>query len=65
MPTLLTDLVPRELKLCGCGCGEPLEPRIDGKRHSLDGKEVNDDCYFEHLGKGIDEHPIGRPSHRF
>lgn len=44
---------------CGCGCGEPLEPRVDGERHQMDGKEVNSDCYYEAFGKEIDEHPIG------
>lgn len=60
---LLDGKSPEELgaTLCGCGCGQPLEPRIDGVRHTLGGREVNDDCYFEQMGMGIDAHSIGRP----
>ena len=47
-------------KLCGCGCGEPLEPRVDGERYTIgDGVEVNSDCYFDTLGTELDNHPIG------
>ncbi len=42
-----------------CECGEPLGPRLDGVRHTKNGKEVCDDCYFDQLGKFVDEHPIG------
>ncbi len=65
MPTPLADFVPREQKLCGCGCGEPLEPALDGGRHTIGGLEVNDDCYFEQFSAEIDRHPIGRPLRRF
>ena len=51
-------------KLCGCGCKRLLEPNLDGKRHKINGKEVNSDCYFEQLGALAEEHPIGRPMHR-
>lgn len=49
----------RNLRRCGCGCGESLEPRVDGERHQIDGVEVNSDCYFEKLGEEIEKHPIG------
>ena len=52
-------------KLCGCGCRKLLEPRTDGIRHTINGKEVNDDCYFEQVSALIDQHPIGRPIHGF
>lgn len=48
-----------EKKLCGCGCGEPLEPRVDGERQKLGGKEVNTDCYWDSFGKELDQYPIG------
>ena len=59
---LLANATPEAMgiKLCGCGCGEPLEPRIDGVRHTLDGKEVTDDCYFEHLGEIVEKQSLGR-----
>jgi len=46
---------------CGCGrnCGKTLEPRVDGERPTINGKEVNSDCYYAALDKEIDEHPIG------
>ena len=50
-----------DIKLCGCGCGEPLEPRFDGIRHTIDGREVNDGCYFNRMSEEIDRYPIGRP----
>lgn len=43
-----------------CQCGEPLGPRVDGIRHTINGKEVCEDCYFDSLGKLVDEHSIGR-----
>lgn len=50
-------------KLCGCGCGEPLEPRFDGERHKMmvgeTMVEVNSDCYFESFGTELEEYPIG------
>ncbi len=46
-------------KLCGCGCGEELEPRFDGgEHHTMGGVEVNSDCYFEKLGEVVEAHPI-------
>ncbi len=48
-----------EPKKCGCGCGEPLEPRVDGERHQIKGLgEVNTGCYFDSLGNEFEEHPI-------
>lgn len=52
---------PRPKKLCSCGCGQPLEPRVDGERPRIDGREVNPDCYFEAFGKEIEEYPILPP----
>jgi hypothetical protein len=45
-------------KLCSCGCGEPLEPRVDGERHTIGGKEVNSDCYFNSFGDELEKFPI-------
>lgn len=45
-------------RLCACGCGQPLEPRFWGERLTINGKEVNEDCYFDDLGKEIDDYPI-------
>jgi len=42
-------------------CGEPLEPRVDGERKKLDGKEICDDCYFEAIGAHVERHPIHTP----
>ena len=44
-------------KMCSCGCGEPMEPRVDGQHLTVDGLEVNPDCYYGLLGEGIEEHP--------
>jgi len=54
--------VSSRVQLCGCGCGRSLEPRVDGHRQQIGGKEVNDDCYFRELGKAIEKHPIHTPS---
>jgi hypothetical protein len=51
---------PRQ-KLCSCGCGEPLDPRVDGERQKIGGREVREDCYYASFGDWIDDHPIGRP----
>lgn len=48
-------------KLCACGCGKELEPRVDGERHRIGGKEVNSDCYFDSFGKELEEFPILPP----
>jgi len=50
-----------EKRLCGCGCGEPLEPRVDGERHKIGDKEVNSDCYFDAFGKELEDFPILPP----
>lgn len=49
----------REKKLCGCGCGKPLEPRVDGDRLQIDGREVNPDCYYDRFGDELEKYPIG------
>lgn len=39
---------------CGTGCGLFLEPRVDGARPKVNGKEVNPDCVPdgpEHAGR--------------
>lgn len=46
-------------RLCACGCGKSLEPRVDGERNTIEGEEVNSDCYYKALGKEIDERSIG------
>ena len=46
---------------CGRGCGLRLEPRVDGIRPTLGGKEVSQDCYDEVLGREIDKRPIVSP----
>ncbi len=48
---------PTSQKPCGCGqgCGKFLEPRVDGIRPTIEGKEVNPDCYYQSLDEGIDQ----------
>ena len=46
-------------KLCGCECGKPLDPGVDGERPKIGGKEVREDCYYGSFGKEIDDYPIG------
>jgi hypothetical protein len=52
-------------ELCGCGCGEPLEKNDPQgpQQMVVAGKTVfvNPDCYFDSIGKEIDQHPIGGP----
>jgi hypothetical protein len=50
---------PDQPKLCGCGCGKPLDPRVDGERPQVGGKEVTEDCYYAAFGDEIDNFPIG------
>jgi len=46
------------VRRCGCGCGEPLEPRVDGERHRIEGKgEVNSDCYYREFGNALEALP--------
>jgi hypothetical protein len=47
-------------KLCSCGCEKPLEPRIDGMRQTINGKEVNADCYFATISPILEKHLIGK-----
>ena len=56
---IITKFGRTKKRLCGCGCREPLEPRTDGERHSIGGKEVNSDCYFTQMGDEIEKFPIG------
>jgi hypothetical protein len=46
---------------CGCrpDCPKPLEPRVDGERHTIDGREVHSDCYFDALDKVVTAYPPG------
>jgi|SRR3989344_4014293 len=48
-------------RLCGCGCGKPLEPDVDGRPYTIDGKVVNSDCWFEQWGEELEKHPIITP----
>lgn len=51
------------VRLCGCpqNCGKPLEPRFDGgDRNRVDGKEVNDDCYYANVSDVFEKYPIRR-----
>ena len=45
-------------------CGEPLEPRVDGKRPTLNGKEVCSGCYSEEVGSFVEKRPISTPGRR-
>lgn len=49
----------RFLKLCGCGCGKPLEPRVDGERSTVAGREVNPGCW-DQAAKKLERYPIPR-----
>lgn len=57
LPEVLNPGFKMPVKLCSCGCGRPLEPRIDGERQKIDGKEVNADCYFKSLGEVVENCP--------
>ena len=46
-------------KPCSCGCGKPLEARVSGQRHTMAGREVNADCYFDSFGQTLEKHPVG------
>ena len=49
-------------RLCGCGCGEKLEPRVDGVRNTLPSKgEVNDACHFSAFDEELDRCPVLPP----
>jgi len=68
MAMSVTEFLNREpapAELCGCGCGKPLEMNDPLGPHWMKIGEtrvlVNEDCYFEKIGKFIDEHPIGGP----
>ncbi|MFA5997073.1 MAG: hypothetical protein WC791_01135 [Candidatus Paceibacterota bacterium] len=54
---------PATVELCGCGCKKPLEMNDPLGPHwmKVDGERVlvNEDCYFDEIGKFIDDHPIG------
>lgn len=49
---------PPFAELCGCGCGKPLAPGLDGERQIMGGKVVNADCYWDKLGDLVEEHLI-------
>jgi len=57
--TIPTALVSDEV--CGCGCGRPLESHPDEDTYTVDGKRVNEDCYFAAFGDEIDSHPLLSP----
>ena len=40
-------------------CKIPLQGMITGKIPVPDGKHICEDCFYEEIGKEIDEHPIG------
>ncbi len=56
-----------ELRPCDCGrdCGKYLEPRVDGERPTIAGREVNPDCYADLISEGIDGCPIVAPRSRW
>lgn len=59
MPMTLAEMKENPRKAPKCPkCGEPFEPRVDGKRHTLGGEEVCDDCYFGAMGKEVEQYPI-------
>lgn len=39
-------------------CGVPLQETLTGHRPCNDGTHLCSDCYFEKLGKELDDHPI-------
>jgi hypothetical protein len=45
-------------------CGKPLEPNVDGKRPTLDGKVVCLDCFHDEAGSFFEKNPIGQPGRR-
>lgn len=46
-------------KVCSCGCGKPLDPRVDGERPTIGGKVVREGCYYDAMGDEIERRPIG------
>jgi hypothetical protein len=45
-------------------CGKPLEPNVDGKRPTLDGKAVCMDCFHDEAGSFLEKNPMGHPGCR-
>jgi hypothetical protein len=58
--------IKKQLRQCECnsGCRKKLEPRVDGERPMIDGREVSSACYYAGLRKELDEHPLGAPGIR-
>jgi hypothetical protein len=42
-------------------CGVPLQESITGNRPLADGTHRCSDCYYDEMGKEIDDHPIFMP----
>jgi hypothetical protein len=43
-------------------CKIPLQSMVTGKISIPGGKYICEDCFYEEIGKEIDNHPIGRVS---
>jgi len=54
-PSLIDDLLDYNISLC-CYCGCKLKGNITGKNKTPKGIAC-DDCYYENLGKLIEEYP--------
>ncbi len=60
-PNLLDEVWDKnETNLCGNGCGQKLTFLTGFRQMKKDGKEITvcDDCFFDELGKLVEEHPI-------
>lgn len=43
-------------------CGEEIKLQCsDDEPHCINGKPVCEWCYYDELGKTLEQHPIGRP----
>jgi hypothetical protein len=55
---LAAGRAPGGIEPC-CECGVPLQESKTGCHRCGDGKHVCSRCYYQALGRELDEHPIG------
>lgn len=55
---LANGVAPQGLETC-CACNVPLQESKTGCHRCGDGKHVCSRCYYEIIGRELDDHPIG------